>query len=102
MDAILERMQLLETRVREALAEIGTARGAREMLESKIRELEGEIRSREQALAALRAERERDAVELTRLRTERDEIRAKVEGLLGEIGRLEGALQTTGTAGGSA
>lgn len=102
MDAVLERLQMLETRVREVLSELGESRSTRESLEAKIQELENEVRIRERALSALQAEREREAAEMARLRTERDEVRARVEGLLGEIGRLEGALQGGGEAGGPA
>ena len=43
------------------------------------------------------AEREREASEATRLRTEREEVRTKVEGLLTEIGRLESVVQGAAT-----
>jgi hypothetical protein len=42
------------------------------------------------------AQRERDTVELTRMQAERDEVRGRVEGLLGEIARLEAAVQAAG------
>lgn len=102
MDAVVERLQMLETRVRETLAELSAARTAKEALAVKIQALETDVRSHEQALEALRVERERDVAEVARLRAERDEVRARVEGLLGEIGRLEGALQGPGSSGGPA
>jgi chromosome segregation ATPase len=79
--------------VRETLAELEDARRVREALQAQIRVLEGDLRSREQEIVTLLAEREREAVELTRLRTERDEVRARVEGLLAEIARLEATMQ---------
>jgi chromosome segregation ATPase len=96
MDVVLERLVALEMKVREALAESEEAQRAREMSEEKVRTLEAHLRSREQEIAALVAQRERDAVELTRMRAERDEVRGRVEGLLGEIARLEAAVQAAG------
>jgi len=96
MDVVLERLVALEMKVREALAELEEAQRAREMSEEKVRTLEAHLRSREQEIAALVAQRERDAVELTRMRAERDEVRGRVEGLLGEIARLEAAVQAAG------
>jgi len=93
MDAVLERLAALEVKVRETLAELEDARRVREALQAQIRVLEGDLRSREQEIVTLLAEREREAVELTRLRTERDEVRARVEGLLAEIARLEATMQ---------
>ncbi|MFA5028562.1 MAG: hypothetical protein WC713_11890 [Candidatus Methylomirabilota bacterium] len=101
MDVVFDRLQTLETRVRDALGELGAARTVRESLEDRIKTLEAELRAGEQVLSALRSEREREAAEVAQLRAERDEIRARLEGLLEEIGRLEGALQGTG-GGGSA
>jgi septal ring factor EnvC (AmiA/AmiB activator) len=96
MDVVLERLVALEMKVREALAELEETRRAWEMSEEKVRTLEVHLRSREQEIAALVAQRERDAVELTRMRAERDEVRGRVEGLLGEIARLEAAVQAAG------
>lgn len=96
MDTVLERLQLLESKVRETLAELERARGEREELEAKVQSLQAALRSREEEVAAHAAERERGEAELTRLRAERDEIRLRVEGLLGEIARLETAVQGVG------
>lgn len=101
MDAVLERLQALEARLRRTLAEIGEARAAQEALAAKVQALEAELRARDQALGAARTERERGSAELVRLRAERDEVRGRVEGLLGEINRLEGALQGGGGPGGT-
>jgi len=96
MDVVLERLVALEMKVREVLAELEETRRAWEMSEEKVRTLEVHLRSREQEIAALVAQRERDAVELTRMRAERDEVRGRVEGLLGEIARLEASVQAAG------
>lgn len=95
MDAVLERLAALETKVRETLAELEEARRARELLQGQIRGLEADARAREQEIVTILAERERDGAELARLRAERDEVRTRVEGLLGEIARLETAVQGT-------
>jgi chromosome segregation ATPase len=89
MDGVLERLQALEMKVREVLAELERARRVRETLEA-------DLRSRNQEMAALQADRQRDGAELARLRAERDEVRKRVEGLLEEIARLEAAMQTVG------
>jgi chromosome segregation ATPase len=96
MDVVLERLVALEMKVREALAELEETRRAREMSEEKLRTLEAHLGSREQEIAALVVQRERDTVELTRMQAERDEVRGRVEGLLGEIARLEAAVQAAG------
>jgi len=96
MDVVLERLVALEMKVREALAELEETRRAREMSEEKLRTLEAHVGSREQEIAALVVQRERDTVELTRMQAERDEVRGRVEGLLGEIARLEAAVQAAG------
>lgn len=96
MNAVLERLAALETKVRETLAELEETRRAREVLQVQVRALEGELRTREQEVVTLLAERERDGAELTRLRAERDEVRTRVEGLLAEIARLEAAVQGAG------
>ncbi len=96
MDAVLERLAALETKVRETLAELEDARRGREALQAQIRALEGDLRSREQEIVTVLAERERDGAELARLRAERDEVRTRVEGLLTEIARLEVTVQGAG------
>src|SRR5574337_1143111 len=96
MDAVLERLTALETKVRETLAELENARRAREGLQAQIRALEEDLRSREQEIVTILAAHERDGAELARLRAERDEVRTRVEGLLTEIARLETAVQGTG------
>ena len=92
MDVVLEQLAALEMKVREALAELEEARRAWDVSEERVQALEADLRSRDQEIATLVAQRERDAVELTRLRTER----GRVEGLLGEIARLEAAVQAAG------
>ena len=57
MDAVLERLQALEGKVRETLAELEQARRGREALEGKIRALQDDLRSREQERAALLAKK---------------------------------------------
>ena len=96
MEAVLERLVALEMKVREALAKLEEARRACQMSEEKVRTLEARLRSREQEFAALVTQRERDSAELARMRNERDEVRGRVEGLLGEIARLEAAVQAAG------
>ena len=96
MDAVLERLAALETKVRETLAELEDARRGREALQAQIRALEGDLSSREQEIVTVLAEREREGAELARLRAERDEVRTRVEGLLTEIARLEVTVQGAG------
>jgi chromosome segregation protein len=96
MDAVLVRLSALETKVRETLVELADARLAREALQAQIRALEEDLRTREQEIVTILAERERDGAELERLRAERDEVRTRVEGLLTEIARLEAAVQGAG------
>ncbi len=97
MEAVGERLAALEATIHTTLAEMERARRERENLEAKVQTLHADLRSRQQEIAALQGERERDAVALARLRAERDEVRGRVEGLLGEIARLEAAMQGAGT-----
>jgi chromosome segregation ATPase len=101
MDTVLDRLQKLEVKVQESIASLAGARAAREALEARLQSVQGELRAREQEVAVLRKEREQDTAELGRLRSEREEIRSRVEGLLEEIGRLETALQAAGGPGGN-
>jgi chromosome segregation ATPase len=101
MDAILERLGTLETKVRETLAELDQSRRDFQALEETVRALHGDLRARDQEILSLKGEREQDAAELARLRSEREEIRGRVEGMLEEIARLETALQGAGAAGGA-
>jgi chromosome segregation ATPase len=99
MEMLLERLQLLDAKVRETLTALAQARAVQEGLEEQVRRGQAELKAREQEVASLRAEREREGVELNRLRAEREEVRKQVEGLLEEIARLETALQTAGSPG---
>ncbi len=96
MDAVLERLTALETKVRETLAEMAEDRRARETLQAHVCALEDDLRSREQQIMTIQAERDRGAAEMARLRAERDEVRGRVEGLLAEIARIEAAVQGAG------
>jgi len=86
MDEALERLGVLERKVRETLVELEETRRGRGALEKEIQGLRAELRSREQ-----------EAVEITRLRAEREEVRGRVEGLLAEIARLEATMQGVGS-----
>jgi chromosome segregation ATPase len=99
MDAIWQRLDALEMKVRETLAELDQARRDRQALEETVRALHLDLGAREQEIGSLKTGREQDAADLARLRAEREEIRGRVEGLLEEIARLETALQSVGTAG---
>ncbi len=96
MDAVLERLQELETKVREAWKDLAQTRTERDTLRDGMQSLQQELRSRDHELATLRAERERDGQEMQRLRKEREEIRTRVEGLLGEVTRLEAKVDSAG------
>jgi chromosome segregation ATPase len=99
MDAIWQRLDALEMKVRETLAELDQARRDRQALEDTVRALHLDLSARDQEIGSLKTGRDQDAAELARLRTEREEIRGRVEGLLEDIARLETALQSVGTAG---
>ena len=86
-------------KVRETLAELDQARRDLQALEEKVRALHADLRARDQEIGSLKGGREQDAAELARLRSEREEIRGRVEGLLEEIARLETVLQSVGVAG---
>jgi len=86
MDEALERLGVLERKVRETLVELEETRRGRGALEKEIQGLRAELRSREQ-----------EAAEITRLRAEREEVRGRVEGLLAEIARLEATMQGVGS-----
>jgi predicted nuclease with TOPRIM domain len=58
MAVVLQRLGELEEKVRDALAQLAQARGEREALLAKVASLQNDLRSREQELAALRAERD--------------------------------------------
>jgi chromosome segregation ATPase len=99
MDAIWQRLDALETKVRETLAELDRTRRDRQALEDTVRALHLDLGAREQVIESLKTDREQDAAEVARLRAEREEIRGRIEGLLEEIARLENSLQGVGAAG---
>ena len=57
MDEVLERLEALERKVRETLAELEETRRGRGAPEKEIQALQAELRSREQELVTLLAER---------------------------------------------
>jgi len=97
METVIERLAALEAKVRETLAELEQGRRAREAMEARLQTLESDLRAREKEVVSLLAERERDTAEMNRLRAEREEVRSRVEGLLGEIARLEATVQSVGS-----
>ena len=99
MDAILQRLGTLEMKVRETLAELDQARRDLQAMEETVRALHEDLHARDQEILSLKGGREQDGAELARLRSEREEIRGRVEGLLEEIARLETALQSVGAGG---
>ncbi|MFB3817150.1 MAG: hypothetical protein ACE147_05745 [Candidatus Methylomirabilales bacterium] len=68
---IFERLDALEVKVRETLAELGQLRSLREQLEDKLRAAEARLAERD--------------TELELLRKEREDARARVEAMLWEI-----------------
>ena len=94
---LAERLQQLESRVREAVAMLDHLRAERRSLETKVTALEADLARGAAEMKTLAAERDQERVHRQRLEAEREEARVKVEALLAELGRIEAAVRD-GTA----
>jgi FtsZ-binding cell division protein ZapB len=83
---ILEHLKALEEKVKEAVTLLHQCQAEKEALEQRIKSFQDELR-REQG------EKITFKKTVERLEAEREEIRTRVDELLGEISRIEGALQ---------
>ena len=94
---LAERLEQLELRIRDALAMLEHLRAERRSFESKVGALEADLARSAGELKTAQAERDQERAIRRRLEAERDEARTKVEGLLGELERIEVAVRE-GTA----
>lgn len=90
---LLERLGLLEEKVRATLSLLEASRQARAVLEARVAELEELAEDRARQIRAVSEERDRERAEVKRLLEERDEVRGRVEELLGELQRIEAVVK---------
>ncbi len=90
---LADRLQELEVRVRETVKLLDTLRSERRSLEAKVASLEAELARDAADLKAVAAERDQERSLRQRLEAEREEARAAVDALLGELGRIETAVR---------
>lgn len=90
---LAERLQELEARVREAVKLLDTLRAERRTLEAKVAALEADLARGAADLKAAAGERDQERSLRQRLEAEREEVRATVDALLDELGRIESAVR---------
>ncbi len=90
---LMDRLQELEGKVREALAILQETRAQKVALEARLQELEGRMESLSDTVRKEQQEKEHLKTSLQRLEAEREEVRSRVDALLEEVARAEGALK---------
>ena len=83
-------LERLGERVERAVAAIGELRRERDTLRSRVEELERALESRSSDVQRLGSVEE----ENERFKSERDEIRTRIETVLDRLDTLEGAIET--------
>ena len=83
---ILEKLKALEEKVKEAVTLLHQCQAEKEVLEQRIKVVQEELRREQGEKIAFKKT-------LEQLEAEREEIRTRVDELLGEISRIEAALQ---------
>jgi len=88
----LEKMELLESRVRNAVEVIAKLKSEKSDLEQKMQELEKELSSKKEAFSSLQQEKERlDTLikENQKLEEERGMIKSKIESMISNLEELD-------------
>jgi len=84
-----DKLGELEEKIRMLLTEVSQSRQEKKNLAASVRELEAKLASVKEQLDLERAEKEQLELQLKQRGEEREEIRAKVEGILAEVSRIE-------------
>jgi chromosome segregation ATPase len=87
-----DKLGELEGKIRALISEIVRSREEKKILSSSIKDLENKLAAMEEVLNSERSEREKLELQLKQRAEEREELRAKVEGLLAEVSRMESSL----------
>jgi chromosome segregation ATPase len=90
---LMDRLQELEGKVREAVATLQETRAQKVALEARLQELEGRMESLSDTVRKEQREKEHLKTSLQRLEAEREEVRSRVDALLEEVARAEGTLK---------
>jgi chromosome segregation ATPase len=91
-----EKLKELEEKIRMLLTEVSQSRQEKKDLTGRIKELESSMGGMADQVNREKAEKEQLTLELKRSGEEREEIRAKVEGMLAEVSRMESNFRELG------
>ena len=91
-----EKLTELEEKIRKLLTEVSQSRQEKKDLTASIKELESRVGTMADQVNREKAEKEQLMLELKRIGEEREEIRAKVEGMLAEVSRMESNFRELG------
>ena len=90
---LMDRLEELEGKVREAVAILQETRTQKGALEARLQELERRMASLTDTVRKEQQEKEHLRASLQRLEAEREEIRSRLDGLVEEVARAEAALR---------
>jgi len=91
-----EKLKELEEKIRMLLTEVSQSRQEKQDLTATIKELESRVSAMADQVNREKGEKEQLMLELKRVGEEREEIRAKVEGMLTEVSRMESDFRELG------
>jgi chromosome segregation ATPase len=87
--ALHDKLRELEEKIRMLLTEVSQSRQEKKNLAASVKELEAKLASMAEQFNSEKAEKEQLQLQLKQRGEEREEIRAKVEGMLAEVSRME-------------
>lgn len=90
---LMDRLQELEGKVREAVAILQETRAEKVALEARVQELEGRMESLAGTVRREQQEKDQLKTSLQRLEAEREEVRSRVDALVEEVARAEAAIR---------
>ncbi len=90
---LMDRLQELEGKVREAVTLLQETQAQKVALEARLQDLEHRVDSLADTVRREQQEKEHLKTSLQRLEAEREEVRSRVDALLGEVARAEATLR---------
>jgi chromosome segregation ATPase len=91
-----EKLKELEAKIRMLLTEVSQSRQEKQHLGATIKELESKVSAMADQVNREKGEKEQLMLELKRVGEEKEGIRAKVEGMLAEVSRMESNFRELG------
>lgn len=91
---LVEELEALEGRVRLVVGLVVKLREEKTALEQRVEDLQAAVKVQVEQVGALETARQKDQELLARMQEEREEVRLKVDRLLGEIARIEVSIES--------